>query len=107
MHDKRKFPRKKLKANVTLNFDGLKMPAVVLDISVNGILMKCDQPLEVGKSMQMNLLEQEEISSCILAGQIVRCNMVKEDHFVVAFALVEPNDKFMMDALAYIHQYQD
>ncbi len=107
MPEKRGFPRKKIEAKVTLVFDGLKISAVVMDISVKGLLLKCDQPLEVGKSIKMNLLEHEEISSCILEGQIVRCNRVKEDNFVVAFSLVKPDDKFMMDALAYIHQYQD
>lgn len=84
--------------------DGRKFSAVVIDISVKGMLLEFDQPLEIEKCLQLNLLEHEEISSCILEGQIVRCERREQGKFVVAFSLLNPDDKFMMDALAYIHQ---
>jgi hypothetical protein len=106
MSDKREFPRKPIQTNALLKYEGQEIPAIVQDITVKGIQVKTDRPFDPGASLELNLTKQEELNSTVLSGVVTRCGPVEHNKFILAISLLNPDDNYMMDALAFIHRNQ-
>lgn len=106
MSDKREFPRKPIQSEVLLKYKGQSVSAVIQDITVKGILLETDQPFDKDDSLELTLPKNIVLKSTVLSGQVVRCGPAKNNKYIVAISLLNPDDNYMMDALAFIHRNQ-
>ncbi len=104
MSDKREFPRKTIQLNALLKIQEDEISSIVRDITVKGILLEIHKSLEIGQSVELTLLKHEDLTPTSISGQVVRCDPLENKNFIVAISLLNPDDSYMMDTLAYIHR---
>jgi len=105
MSDKRSFPRSLVDLQVFAQVEGKHIEGKVIDLTVEGISMEFDHTLKAGTTVAIDIKQNQEVKQNKLKVEIIRCLPTESDpsryHIVAKF--IEPNDEFLMDALALVH----
>jgi FKBP-type peptidyl-prolyl cis-trans isomerase 2 len=105
MSDKRGFPRSLVDLQVSAQVEGKRIEGKVIDLTVEGISIDFDHPLKAGTTVAIDIKQNQEVKKNQLKIEIIRCLPTEPDpskyHVVAKF--IEPNDEFLMDALALVH----
>lgn len=110
MSEKRKFPRKELTLSLIVGMDDERLPAQMANLTVEGIAFHLDQSLEPGTEVRLEISDSESMSENELAATVVRCdpNATHPQYsYLAAVELNDPNDLYIMDALALVHASDD
>jgi hypothetical protein len=106
MSDKRKFPRKELKLALIVGRDDQRLPAEMANLTVEGIAFHLDESLEPGTEVRLEISDSESVNENELAARVMRCDpsAINPDFsYLAAVVLTDPNDRYVMDALALVH----
>jgi hypothetical protein len=105
MSDKRVFPRSLVDLQVSTQVEDKRIEGKVIDLTVEGISMEFDHTLKAGTTVAIDIQQNQEVKKNQLKIEIIRCLPTETDsskyHIVAKF--IEPNDEFLMDALALVH----
>jgi hypothetical protein len=105
MNDKRDFPRSLVDLQVSVQVEDKHIEGKVIDLTVEGISMELDHTLKAGTTVVIEIKQNQEVKNNQLKIEIIRCLPTETDsstsHIVAKF--IEPNDEFLMDALALVH----
>ena len=105
MSDKRGFPRSIIDLQVSAQVEYKRIEGKVIDLTVEGISMEFDQSLKVGSQVAIEIKQNQQVKNNKLKIEVIRCLPTETDpsryHIVAKF--IEPNDEFLMDALALVH----
>ncbi|MFT4579759.1 MAG: FKBP-type peptidyl-prolyl cis-trans isomerase 2 [Nitrospinales bacterium] len=105
MSDKRGFPRSLVDLQVSTQVEDNRIEGKVIDLTVEGISMEFDHPLKAGATVAIEIKQNQEVKKNELKIEVIRCLPTESDtsryHIVAKF--IEPNDEFLMDALALVH----
>jgi hypothetical protein len=105
MNDKRDFPRSLVDLQVSAQVEGKRVEGKVIDLTVEGIPMEFNHPLKAGATVAIEIKQNQEVKKNKLEIEVIRCLPKEPDpstyHIVAKF--IEPNDEFLMDALALVH----
>ncbi len=105
MSDKRSFPRSLIDLQVFTLVEGKTIEGKVIDLTVEGISMEFGHPLKAGTTVAIDIKQSQEVKQNELKVEVIRClptePALSKYHIVAKF--IEPNDEFLMDALALVH----
>lgn len=106
--DKRKFPRASIKITTIIDVNengGRRASGNVIDLTVEGISLQVAIPFAVGERVTIYIQDSRLVRKNKLQGEIVRCDPSQTDpvRWIIAAKFIEPNDEFLMDALALVH----
>ena len=105
MNDKRSFPRSLVDLQVSTQVEDKRLEGKVIDLTVEGISMEFNHPLKASAMVAIEIKQNQEVKKNELKIEIIRCLPTEPDpsknHIVAKF--IEPNDEFLMDALALVH----
>ena len=105
MNDKRSFPRSLVDLQVSIQVEDKRIEGNVIDLTVEGVSMELDYSLKAGATVAIEIKQNQEVKQNELKIEVIRCLPTESDpskyHIVAKF--VDPNDEFLMDALALVH----
>ena len=107
--DKRFFPRVAISLKIQVQENEIRMPAELVDLTVQGISFKLDRPLPVDSRISIYISDSQELRNNELKGEVLRCdspasvNPPQYYPYYVAAKFIEVNDEFLMDSLALVH----
>ncbi len=105
--DKRGFPRSLVDMVVKIRINDQWMDCKVLDLSVEGISLEMTQLLEMGELVTIELTHSEWMKKNQVQAEVLRCDgnpqETSPDKYHVVARLIEPNDEYLMGALALVH----
>ena len=104
--EQRKFPRRSLKLAIIVGQDQQRLTAQLANITVEGMAFRVDRRLAAGTKVLLQISDNETLSENELAATILRCEPCAVNpafSYLVAVELVDPNDVYVMDALAFVN----
>jgi hypothetical protein len=106
--NKRKFPRSLIDLTVHVNIGTEVIPAKILDITVEGISLELGSRVKVGDRVTISIDDSQWIRKNELSAEVVRCDLSEpaSSKCIIAAKFIEPNDEYLMDALALVHGRQ-
>ena len=105
MGEQRNFPRSLVDLAVKIQIGDQWEVCKVIDLSVEGISLEVEQPLKVGELATIELEHSEWMKKNQVQAEVVRCdsNPAETTPCHVVARLIEPNDEYLMGALALVH----
>lgn len=105
-NNKRNFPRSVSNIALSIGVNGKEISGAALDLTVNGLAIKVEAPIDIGAKIELFVAANQSIKTKRLRGEVLRCHLVKSDpsYYRLAVKLTEPDDEYLMDSLALIHQ---
>lgn len=105
--DQRSFPRSLIELDVKILIDNQWVVCKVLDLSVEGISLEVGQPLKMGMITTIDIGQSQWMKENQVQAEVLRCdsnpNESSLEMFHVVARLIEPNDEYLMGALALVH----
>ncbi|MBT5029340.1 MAG: PilZ domain-containing protein [Nitrospinaceae bacterium] len=105
--DKRGFPRSLVEMVVKIQVDNKWVECEVLDLSVEGISLEVGQSLDMGAQIDLELEHGESMKKNQVRAEVLRCDSnpgeSNPERYHVVARLIEPNDEYLMGALALVH----
>lgn len=105
MNDKRSFPRSVVDLTILVLIEDKWVEAKIIDLTVEGISMELNAALGKNTSATLKFLQHKEVKDNEVKITIIRCLAIEGEcnkfHIVAKF--IEPNDEFLMDVLALVH----
>lgn len=104
--NRRSFPRVFVCFAVFINDGEQRLPADIEDLTVHGVSFKLESPLEVGSKIWVEIAGNDKIRKNELEARILRCDPIEAQipkTYLAAAKFVEPNDEYLMDILALVH----
>jgi hypothetical protein len=85
--EKRHFPR--VKAGCAMSFkrvaQGNQARAVCMDISASGLMFETDEPIEIGRALEIRTFPNDRVTPPIIAlVEVIRCVMTEQGRYRVA-----------------------
>mgnify|MGYP002633699105 CR=1 FL=1 len=103
MSEKRSFPRSIVDLVAHVNIDGERIDAKILDLTVEGISMELDQIVTKDIHAVINIEKSQDVKAAELQIETIRCIPADPSKYHLTARFIEPNDEFLMDALALVH----
>ena len=105
--DKRSFPRSLVGLNAKIQIRYQWEKCKVMDLSPEGLSLESSQSLDVGELVKLELEHKEYMKKNQVQAEVIRCdrnpNETDPEIFQVVGRLIEPNDEYLMGALALVH----
>ncbi len=105
--DQREFPRSAVAPAARILIDDQWQECRVLDLSVEGISLELAQGLPDGTPVTIELEHGEVLKKNQVQAEVLRCGDPSDGAGSgmsnVVLRLIEPNDEYLMDALAVVH----
>ncbi len=105
--DKRGFPRSLVELVVKICIGSQWGDCKVLDLSVEGVSLEVGQRLNIGELATLELEHSEWMNKNQVQAEVLRCDSNPEEtnpeKYHVVARLIEPNDDYLMGALALVH----
>jgi hypothetical protein len=105
MQDKRNFPRSLVELTAFIKIKDKLINGKIFDLTVEGVSMELEEEVSTGTCVAIIIKKNQAIKENELRAEVIRCIPSKSDpskyHLVARF--IEPNDQFLMDALALVH----
>jgi len=105
MNDKRSFPRSVVDLTIQVHINGKWIEAKIIDLTVEGLSMELDTTLEKDAIAKIKILQNKEVKNNELKIKIIRSLAIerKPSKYHIVARFIEPNDEFLMDVLALVH----
>jgi hypothetical protein len=104
--NKRNFPRSAINIALSIDIDGKQISGEALDLTVNGLAIKVEESISIGAEIAVSIDENQWVKTKTLRGEVLRCQPAEKgpSHYLLAVKLAEPDDAYLMDSLALIHE---
>lgn len=106
MKDRRNFPRSIVDLILCARIGDKWIDGKILDLTVGGISMELDRELQTGTCVTIDIKQCQEVKKNELRVEVTRCVPTEADpsRYRLAARFIEPNDEFLMDVLALVHE---